>query len=212
MMLLNVENLRVRFRLGRGSEVSWSEAVGRGDTGVSFAIEENQTLALVGESGSGKSVTAMSIINLLPDNAERHGAISFLGRNLITASSDELRALRGRDIACVFQDPMSSLNPVFTVGDQLAEPLRLHLGLSPRQARERVLALLDEVGLPEPEAPGRRLSARALRRPAAARDDRDGDRLRAQAADRRRADHRARRDDPAPDPRAAGRAASRGTG
>ena len=150
-MLLNVENLRVRFRLGRGNEISWSEAVGRGEVGVSFAIEENQTLALVGESGSGKSVTAMSLLNLLPDNAERTGAISFLGRNLLTATADELRALRGKDIACVFQDPMSSLNPVFTVGDQLAESLMLHLGLGRRQARERVLALLDEVGLPDPK-------------------------------------------------------------
>ena len=88
-MLLNVENLKVRFRLGRGNEISWSEAVGRGDTGVSFAIEENQTMALVGESGSGKSVTAMSILNLLPDNAERTGGISFLGRDLLTASADE---------------------------------------------------------------------------------------------------------------------------
>ena len=155
-MLLSVENLRVRFRLGRGERAGHAEAVGRGEQGVSFEIPENGTVALVGESGSGKSVTAMSILNLLPDNAERRGAIRFLGRDLLAAGLPELQALRGKDIACVFQDPMSSLNPVFSIGQQLAEPLRLHLGLSARQARERALALLNEVGLPDAK---RRLDA-----------------------------------------------------
>jgi len=155
-MLLDIQNLRVRFRLGRGDKATYSEAVGRGDTGVSFQIPENSTVALVGESGSGKSVTAMSILNLLPDNAERHGAITFLGRDLLGASLADLQKLRGKDIACVFQDPMTSLNPVFTVGEQLIEPLRLHLGMSRRQARERALALLNEVGLPDAK---RRLDA-----------------------------------------------------
>ncbi|HKX94820.1 MAG TPA: ATP-binding cassette domain-containing protein, partial [Methylibium sp.] len=155
-MLLNVENLRVRFRLGRGERATWAEGVGRGDQGVSFAVPEHSTVALVGESGSGKSVTAMSILNLLPDNAERRGAITFLGRDLLAATLPELQALRGKDIACVFQDPMSSLNPVYSIGQQLAEPLRLHLGMSVRQARERALALLDEVGLPDAK---RRLDA-----------------------------------------------------
>ncbi|WP_295642791.1 ABC transporter ATP-binding protein [uncultured Methylibium sp.] len=150
-MLLNVENLRVRFRFGRGAQASYAEGVGRGDQGVSFQIPENRTVALVGESGSGKSVTAMSILNLLPENAERQGAISFQGRDLLAASLGELQDLRGKDIACVFQDPMTSLNPVFTIGAQLAEPLRVHLGLSRRQAAERVLALLNEVGLPDPK-------------------------------------------------------------
>ncbi|HEU4458632.1 MAG TPA: dipeptide ABC transporter ATP-binding protein [Methylibium sp.] len=158
--LLSIEQLRVRFRLGRGARASYSEAVGRGDLGVTFAIPENTTVALVGESGSGKSVTAMSILNLLPDNAERSGAIRFGGaeqaRDLLGASQAELQALRGKAIACVFQDPMSSLNPVFTVGHQLAEPLRLHLGLPARAARDRAEALLDEVGLPDPK---RRLDA-----------------------------------------------------
>ena len=155
-MLLNVDNLRVRFRLGRGERATWAEAVGRNDTGVSFAVPENSTVALVGESGSGKSVTAMSILNLLPDNAERRGAIAFRDRDLLAATLPELQALRGRDIACVFQDPMSSLNPVYSIGQQLAEPLMLHLGMSRRQARERALALLDEVGLPDAK---RRLDA-----------------------------------------------------
>lgn len=155
--LLNIQNLRVSFRTGKvDGIVQRFQAVGRGDEGVSFDIPENTTVALVGESGSGKSVTAMSVLNLLPDNAERSGAISFQGRDLLKASLPELQALRGREIACVFQDPMSSLNPVFTVGHQLTEPLVKHLGLSTRQALTRAEALLNEVGLPDPK---RRLSA-----------------------------------------------------
>jgi peptide/nickel transport system ATP-binding protein len=155
--LLSIQDLRVAFRTGaeRG-EVQRVQAVGRDGTGVSFDVPENTTLALVGESGSGKSVTAMSILNLLPDNAERQGRIDFLGRDLLQAPPRELRRLRGRDIACVFQDPMGSLNPVFTVGQQVSEPLRLHLNLSRRQAWARAEELLAEVGLPEPR---RRLSS-----------------------------------------------------
>ena len=166
--LLAVEDLHVRFRLGRGARTTWTEAVGRRGAagtsdaaggvmrGVSFDIPAHTTVALVGESGSGKSVTAMSILDLLPANAERGGAIRFDGRDLLDASPAELRALRGRDIACVFQDPLSSLNPVFTIGAQVAEPMVRHLGLSRRQARERAEGLLEEVGLPEPR---RRLDA-----------------------------------------------------
>jgi peptide/nickel transport system ATP-binding protein len=156
MMLLDIQNLRVRFRMGRGHAVSYSEAVGRGDQGVSFAVPENTTVALVGESGSGKSVTAMSILNLLPDNAERTGAITFQGRDLLGASLPELQKLRGREIACVFQDPMTSLNPVFTIGHQLTEPLVQHLGMGGREALAKAESLLAEVGLPEPK---RRLAA-----------------------------------------------------
>ena len=158
MSLLSVDNLRVAFRLGKtGGEVQRVQAVGRGEgsQGVSFEIAENQTVALVGESGSGKSVTAMAILNLLPENAERSGRIDFLGRDLLRATRAELQALRGKDIACVFQDPMTSLNPVFTVGRQLCEPLQRHLGLSAREALARAEALLAEVGMPEPK---RRLS------------------------------------------------------
>ena len=155
-MLLTINDLRVRFRMGRGHKVSYAEAVGRGNQGVSFEVPENTTVALVGESGSGKSVTAMSILNLLPENAERHGAISFQGRDLLAASLGELQAMRGKDIACVFQDPMTSLNPVFTIGHQLCEPMERHLGMNHRQALEKAEALLAEVGLPEPK---RRLAA-----------------------------------------------------
>jgi peptide/nickel transport system ATP-binding protein len=155
-MLLTIQDLRVRFRMGRGAHASYAEAVGRGEQGVSFELPENTTVALVGESGSGKSVTAMSILNLLPDNAERHGRIHFQGRDLLGASLAELQALRGKDIACVFQDPMTSLNPVFTIGHQLCEPMQRHLGMNQRQALEKAEALLMEVGLPEPK---RRLKA-----------------------------------------------------
>ncbi len=151
-MLLSIQDLRVSFRLGKEQGVAQRvQAVGRGTAGISFDIPEHTTVALVGESGSGKSVTAMSILNLLPDNAERQGAILFQGRDLLAASLPQLQALRGRDIACVFQDPMSSLNPVFTVGRQIMEPLRKHLGMTARQAVARAEALLAEVGLPEPK-------------------------------------------------------------
>ena len=159
--LLSLNNLRVSFRTSRhGGVVQRTQAVGCVvdgiAQGISFDIPEHTTVALVGESGSGKSVTAMAILNLLPDNAERQGAITFQGRDLLAATRRELQALRGKDIACVFQDPMSSLNPVFTVGAQLCEPLIKHLGMSARQAMARAEALLAEVGLPEPK---RRLGA-----------------------------------------------------
>lgn len=154
--LLQIDDLRVRFRRGRDLGGGWSEAVGRGEQGVSFVIPEHRSVALVGESGSGKSVTAMSILNLLPPNAQRQGSIRFQGRDLLGMDTRSLQALRGRDIACVFQDPMSSLNPVLSIGRQLAEPLQRHLGMSGRRLRERAEALLAEVGLPEPR---RRLDA-----------------------------------------------------
>lgn len=152
-MLLSIQDLKVAFRMGKaGGVMQRTEAV----KGVSFDIPENTTVALVGESGSGKSVTAMSVLNLLPDNAERSGRILYNGGDLLQAPLSELQSLRGREVACVFQDPMSSLNPVFTVGNQLCEPLRRHLKLSRRAALEKAESLLAEVGMPEPR---RRLSA-----------------------------------------------------
>src|SRR5439155_24990723 len=142
-LLLSIQDLRVAFRMGSVDGVMQrAQAVGRGDLGVSFDVPENTTVALVGESGSGKSVTAMSILNLLPDNAERRGAITFEGRDLLATPLHELQRMRGKDIACVFQDPMTSLNPVFTVGQQICEPLIRHLGLKPRAAMQRAEALL----------------------------------------------------------------------
>ncbi len=153
MSLLEIHDLRVAFRVGKEQgEERRVEAV----RGISFDVPADTTVALVGESGSGKSVTAMSVLNLLPDNAERSGRIVFEGQDLLGASRERLLALRGKEIACVFQDPMSSLNPVFTVGDQLREPLVKHLGMSGRQADARAEALLAEVGMPEPK---RRLQA-----------------------------------------------------
>ncbi|WP_374675762.1 ABC transporter ATP-binding protein [Ideonella sp.] len=155
--LLSIQDLKVAFRMGRqGGVVQRAEAVGRGAQGVNFDVAQNQTVALVGESGSGKSVTAMSIVNLLPENAERTGRILWKGQDLLQADRARLRALRGREIACVFQDPMSSLNPVYSIGDQLIEPLVTHLGLGRRAALARAEELLNEVGIPDPK---RRLSA-----------------------------------------------------
>jgi peptide/nickel transport system ATP-binding protein len=147
-MLLSLQDLKVSFRMGRvGGQMQYADAV----KGVSFDVPENSTVALVGESGSGKSVTAMSMLNLLPDNAERGGAVRWQGRDLLQCSLAELQALRGKEIACVFQDPMQSLNPVFTVGAQLVEPLVTHMGMGRRQAWERATELLGEVGIPEPQ-------------------------------------------------------------
>ncbi|MGN7874789.1 ABC transporter ATP-binding protein [Roseateles sp. 22389] len=147
-MLLSIQDLKVAFRMGRTGGVMQRQLAVKG---VSFDIPENRTVALVGESGSGKSVTAMSILNLLPDNAERSGAILFQGRDLLKTSLRELQSVRGREIACVFQDPMSSLNPVFPVADQIMEPLIKHLGMSRRQALARAEELLHEVGIPDPK-------------------------------------------------------------
>jgi len=144
--VISVSNLRVSF-VTRTRTV---EAV----RGVSFEVREDSTLAIVGESGSGKTVSAMSILRLLPENAVIHpdSRIAYKGENLLEASGARLRALRGRDISAVFQEPMTSLNPVLTVGEQVAEVLRLHGRMSVRQALERAAELLNEVGIPEPRA------------------------------------------------------------
>ena len=147
-MLLSIQDLKVAFRMGKVDGVMQRQLAVKG---VSFDIPENGTVALVGESGSGKSVTAMSILNLLPDNAERSGQIVFQGRDLLKTSLRELQSVRGREIACVFQDPMSSLNPVFPVADQIMEPLIKHLGMTRRQALVRAEELLNEVGIPDPK-------------------------------------------------------------
>ncbi len=143
--LISVQDLRVSFRLSK-SEIT--EAV----RGVSFDVPANSTVALVGESGSGKSVSAMSIVRLLPENAivSQRSKILYNGRDLLGAPIEDMRRLRGKDISVVFQEPMSSLNPVFTVGEQIAEVLRIHLGLSARQALDRALELMTEVGIPNP--------------------------------------------------------------
>jgi peptide/nickel transport system ATP-binding protein len=142
--LIRIRDLRVGFRASHGVVVP---AV----NGVGFDIPPNSTVALVGESGSGKSVTALALLGLLPANATPpEGRIEYEGRNLLSLSQGEMRALRGTRIAMIFQEPMTSLNPVFTVGFQIREVLRAHLGLSKAAARTRAVELLEEVGIPDP--------------------------------------------------------------
>jgi len=145
--LLNVENLHVSFK---GENKQWIETV----KGISFSIPKNKTVALVGESGSGKSVTSLAIMGLLPKGQSQiatQSRITFEDKDLLNLSMREIRNICGKEIAMIFQEPMSSLNPVFTVGDQIAEVLRIHLGMGRKQARARVLELLKEVGIPSPE-------------------------------------------------------------
>jgi peptide/nickel transport system ATP-binding protein len=141
--VLEVTDLSVRFR----TEDGWVQAV----DDVSFDVGEGEIVALVGESGCGKSVTAMSIIGLLAESAQVSGSVRFSGRELGGLPRSQLRHVRGKDIAMVFQEPMTSLNPVFTVGRQVGEVLREHEGASRKVARARVIELLDLVGIPAPE-------------------------------------------------------------
>ena len=145
--ILQVRDLDIAFRIDRKHEPF------RAVKGISFDIPTNSTVALVGESGSGKSVSAMAILGLLPDNAIIPAAsqIIYGGRDLLKASLPELQDIRGKDISVIFQEPMTSLNPVFTVGEQIAEVLRLHMGMTGAQARARVIELLNEVGIPNPQ-------------------------------------------------------------
>ncbi|WBY02768.1 ABC transporter ATP-binding protein [Ramlibacter tataouinensis] len=141
--LLSVQDLSVDFQI-TGRSV-------RAIDGVSFVLEQGQTLGIVGESGSGKSVTMLSLLGLLPPNgAVTGGRALFRGRDLLAMGRDDLRHIRGNDIAMVFQDPMTTLNPLFRVGDQLAEAVRAHRRVSQRQARDRAVELLDLVGVPDP--------------------------------------------------------------
>jgi peptide/nickel transport system ATP-binding protein len=120
--------------------------------GVSFHVEAGETLAVVGESGCGKSVTAMSILRLIPEPPGKlAGAIRFNGKYLLDLSEAEMRDIRGNEISMIFQEPMTSLNPVLTVGRQIGETLRLHQGMSAQQAEDRAVEMLKLVGIPEPE-------------------------------------------------------------
>ena len=142
--LLAVENLAIGFR-GRGGTVS--QAV----KGVSFTIAPGETLALVGESGSGKSVTALSTVRLLPDSAVFSGSVRYEGREMLTANDATLREIRGNDISFIFQEPMTSLNPLHTIERQIGESLALHQGLKGDAARARIIDLLHKVGIRDPE-------------------------------------------------------------
>ncbi len=148
MSLLEVANLNIRFR----QDGNLLHAV----KGVSFTLEKGETLALVGESGSGKSVTALSTVSLLADNATVDGSILYKGAQMVGASDATLRKVRGNDISFIFQEPMTSLNPLHTIEGQITESLSLHQGLSGAKARARVLELLEKVGIRDAE---RRLTA-----------------------------------------------------
>ena len=145
MPLLEVKNLSVRFNTDEG--------VIRAVDGVSFAVEEGRTLCIVGESGCGKSVSALSILRLLPTPPAEitSGEIRFKGNDLLPLPEKEMRKIRGNEIAMIFQDPMTSLNPVFTCGYQIGEALMLHQGLSKSGAREKAVEMLKAVKIPDPD-------------------------------------------------------------
>jgi oligopeptide/dipeptide ABC transporter ATP-binding protein len=142
--LLDVRNLNTTFRTAAG--------LVRAVDGVSWDIEEGETVALVGESGCGKSVSALSVMRLVAEPAGRieSGEVLYKGRDLLKLSEEEMRSVRGREIAMVFQEPMTSLNPVLSIGRQLTEGLEIHMKLKPREAQERAVELLALVGIPDP--------------------------------------------------------------
>ncbi len=143
--LLSIEDLHVHFVTSRG--------VVRAVEGVSYQVRKGEIVAVVGESGCGKSVTSLSVMRLLAQPAGRvvAGRIMFEGRDLLTFGDEEMRAIRGRDIAMIFQEPMTSLNPVLSIGLQIMEPLTIHLGMSETQARARAVELMTMVGITDPE-------------------------------------------------------------
>ena len=142
-VLLQVESLQTHFGMIDG--------VVRAVEGLSFTINAGETVAIVGESGCGKSVTSMSILRLVPTPPGKiAGRILFQGRDLLACSDAEMRAIRGKDISMIFQEPMTSLNPVLTIGRQIGESLRLHEGLSAREAERRAVEILTLVGIPAP--------------------------------------------------------------
>jgi peptide/nickel transport system ATP-binding protein len=141
--VVEIKNLRVDF----ATDAEPVTAVG----GVSLAVEPGEVLAIVGESGSGKTVTARTILRLLPETATVSGAVILDGQDILQVDADELRDMRGRDAAMVFQEPSTALNPVFTVGWQIAEGLRAHGEYSKAEARQKAIEMLGKVGIPEPE-------------------------------------------------------------
>ncbi len=144
MSLLAVEDLSVEFRTRRGT----ARVLDR----VGFTIERGQTLGVVGESGCGKSVTALAVMRLIasPPGRITGGRVLFEGRDLLALPEDEMRRVRGNRVSMIFQEPMTSLNPAYTVGDQIAESVRLHQGLGRAEAIERAAQMLDAVGIPDP--------------------------------------------------------------
>lgn len=144
MSLLSVKHLRTHFPTRAGLVKAVDD--------VSFYLDEGELLGLVGESGCGKSITALSVMRLIyPPGKIVGGEIAFRGENLLAASDARMRSIRGNDIAMIFQDPMTSLNPVYTVGDQITEALRLHRGIDKKAARRAAIDAMAEVSIPSPE-------------------------------------------------------------
>ena len=143
--LLDVRNLQVEFKLKNGTV--------RAVDNVSFQVNRGEFLSIVGESGCGKSVTALSIMKLLPKRVAEIKAdyVKFDGQDITNLSENEMRKIRGRRMSMIFQEPMTSLNPVLTIGDQLTEPLITHLEMSEEESNNRAIELLNMVGIPEPE-------------------------------------------------------------
>jgi peptide/nickel transport system ATP-binding protein len=141
MALLEVDNLSVRLQTQRGQALAVRN--------VGFSLERGETLGLIGESGCGKSITAMSLMGLLPENAQVTGSIRFDGDELVGKKEAQLCRIRGDRIGMIFQEPMTALNPVHSIGRQVAEPLRLHRGMSAGAARKQAIGLLDRVGIPD---------------------------------------------------------------
>jgi peptide/nickel transport system ATP-binding protein len=141
MPLLEVQDLSVELQTHRGPAYAVRN--------VSFSLERGESLGLIGESGCGKSITVMALMGLLPENARVTGSILFEGQQLVGKPEREMCALRGDRIGMIFQEPMTALNPVHSIGRQVAEPLRLHRGLSAADARKEAVALLDRVGIPD---------------------------------------------------------------
>ena len=193
--LLEVKDLSTQFFTHAG--------VVKAVNGVSFTLDRNETIGIVGESGSGKTVAALSLMRLIPDPPGRvvEGSLMLGDRDLRTLSDDEMRGVRGNDIAMIFQDPMTSLNPVMKIGKQIGEAITLHQDKSKREAWKMAVDLLARVGIPDAPEARRSVPVRVLRRHAAARHDRHGHQLQPGHPHRRRAHHGARRHDPGADHR-----------
>jgi len=141
--ILEVKNLKTKFKTDKGT-VSVVD-------GVDFSIKPGETLGVVGESGCGKSVTSLSVMRLLPANASNEGSITFQGKELISLAEKQMQKVRGNDIAMIFQEPMTSLNPLHTVGKQIEEAIILHMNISKLEAKERAIKMLKAVGMPRAE-------------------------------------------------------------
>nr|WP_272903351.1 MULTISPECIES: ATP-binding cassette domain-containing protein [unclassified Sulfitobacter] len=176
MTLLRIRNLSVDFATASGKF--------RAVDGVDQDVNESEILAIVGESGSGKSVSMLALMGLLPWTATvTADELTFDGHNLLTMDAKARRKIVGNDLAMIFQEPMSSLNPCFTVGWQIREALRVHLGMGRRERQKRAIELFEQVGIPDPEKRLSAFPAPDVGRDEPACDDRHGDCLQAQAAD-----------------------------